>query len=545
MTDGDESKNPEEITGQVHIEDKTKSPPEEVLAAGFTIEGDAASLLREAASPERTVTMRRAATEPTADQVLWVIIRNRTRAIAFPRYMEYIDGVMCCTTDITRRAGPKEFEPRLPFPGVESYNLLKVATELFLMQECGLAISDSVLRGDEETRRLGRSARQPTSRVEIEDLRDQYLVQLENDLQQPRVLPYLRIIRDRLREVPLKSPTDVPLNCYGILRSRLTQPCLLELIWSYWHEEGMQVQTMNVISRRFQNVRGPLERDPLANLEIDPLRPLNNLLWGHIQDEQHRLGVVRRAYEYDHHYGLTLYGKAVPPLRPADSRSKFLEAFHNLLHLCSIFFKEDDDTTIVADGFPLLNALREVHYLLAEGAHNQYGDLPSTARMEMLIEQWLLARPEMREFLRGRVMVPYPEPWMDVVDAMKTLQGWTDVTVREFHDLGEFGEQILLSIRYGAWSIVNDPVQAANWARYWRPEIQRYMHSYRVVTGVDLTRDVADVQEAARRYTMPAVLLRERLALQQRERAGMALQPGVTMPSLPLRDGLAVRRLSR
>ena len=89
---------------------------------------------------------------------------------------------------------------------------------------------------------------------------------------------------------------------------------------------------MNAISRRFQNVRGPGERDPLAHLEIDPLRPLNNLLWGYIQDEQNRLTVKRRAYEYDHHYGLTLYGKAVPPLRPADSRSKFLEAFHNLLH---------------------------------------------------------------------------------------------------------------------------------------------------------------------------------------------------------------------
>ena len=33
-----------------------------------------------------------------------------------------------------------------------------------------------------------------------------------------------------------------------------------------------------------------------------------------------------------------------------------------------------------------------------------------------------------------------------------------------------------------------DPEQAANWARYWRPEIQRYIHAYRAVTGVDLTR---------------------------------------------------------
>ena len=49
-------------------------------------------------------------------------------------------------------------------------------------------------------------------------------------------------------------------------------------------------------------------------LEIGYLRPLNNLLWGYLQDEQHRLSLVRRAYEYDHHYGLALQGKAVPAL---------------------------------------------------------------------------------------------------------------------------------------------------------------------------------------------------------------------------------------
>ena len=112
----------------------------------------------------------------------------------------------------------------------------------------------------------------------------------------------------------------------------------------------------------------------------------------------------------------------------ADSRSKFLEAFHNLLHRCSVFYKEDDDTTVIADGFPLLNALKEVHLLLAEGAHNQFGDLPWTARAEMLMQQWLLSRPEMRDFLQGRRMVPYKEPWMAQVDTMKTLQGWTDIT---------------------------------------------------------------------------------------------------------------------
>ena len=76
-----------------------------------------------------------------------------------------------------------------------------------------------------------------------------------------------------------------------------------------------------------------------------------------------------------------------------------------------MFFKEDDDTTVIADGFPVLNALKEVHLLLAQGAHNQFGDLPWTARAEMLIQQWLLARPEMREFLGGRASwCPTPKP---------------------------------------------------------------------------------------------------------------------------------------
>ena len=58
---------------------------------------------------------------------------------------------------------------------------------------------------------------------------------------------------------------------------------------------------------------------------------------------------------------------------------------HTCCNLSALFYKEDDDTTVIADGFPLLNALKETHLLLAEGAHNQFGDLPWTARHEMLI----------------------------------------------------------------------------------------------------------------------------------------------------------------
>ena len=148
----------------------------------------------------------------------------------------------------------------------------------------------------------------------------------------------------------------------------------------------------------------------------------------------------------------------------------------------------DDDTTVIADGFGVLNALKETHIILTQGAHNQYGDLPWTARHEMLMAQYILAQPEMREFLPTRIMVVEPEPWISRVEAMNKLQGWSDVAVLHFRDLAVFGEQLLLGIRFGSWTTVNEPEQAANWARYWRSEIQRYTHAYRAVTGVDLTR---------------------------------------------------------
>ncbi len=477
-----------------------------------------------------TVSLQRTVRPRTEDLALWVVIRKTTEAISFDNYDRFMTLLLCTPPssspeDTVRKAFDDLRKRRfLPYNDVDAYRLLKVATEAFLMVNCGVVLAKPGFTQADLNDLLRRLDVDLDGRTldALNTLWQNYLKAVNGG--QDTTIPYLALIRNKLHDVGLKNSIfaaedpsiDLPQECFGILRRKLTNPCLLELIWSYWHEEGMLVQTLNTTTRRFQNIRRPGDRDPLAMLEIDPLRPLNNLLWGYLQDEQHRLSVPRRVYEYNHHYGLTLYGKAVPELRPADSRSKFLEAFHNLLYLCSIFFKQDDDTTVVADGFPVLNALKEVHLLLSQGAHNQFGDLPSTARQEMLVQQWLLARPEFREFLPTRIMVAYPEPWMDRVDAMKTLQGWTDVSVLHFRNLGLFGEQILLSIRFGAWSDVRDPVQAVNWTRFWRAEIQGYIHAYRAVTGVDLTAEITDARQTADRYTLPSVHLRKRLAMQQR-----------------------------
>ncbi|HWL89614.1 MAG TPA: hypothetical protein VNO21_27610, partial [Polyangiaceae bacterium] len=445
------------------------------------------------------VTLGRAHVPPTKDEVLWVAIRASTNQLQFDAYQKFIEGFLS-RPPVGKRANGKFKKNESDIPGETSwlisnygpYRILRYATELFVMTRCGVLPGDSVvIDQDEEEARFGH-----TLPKTFEEMWTDYLIPVsaEGDEGQALILPYLDIIRRKLGDLsgPRAYAAGIVDEQNGLLQGKLVFPCMVELIWSYWHEEGMLVQAMNAITRRFQNVRAPQGRDPLAQLEIDPLRPLNQLLWGLVQDEPNRLSVLRRAHEYDHHYGFTLHGKVMKDLRTIDRRSKFLESFHNLLHRCTKFYREDDDTTVVADGFPVLNAIKETHYVLAHGAHNQFGDLPATARQEMLVQQYLLARGEMREFLGGRVMVPYPERWMDRVDAVKNLKGWTDVSVVHFRDLATFGEQIVLSIRYGAWSLENTPNSAANWARYWRSEIQGYIHAYRAVTGIDLTSEVTD-----------------------------------------------------
>jgi hypothetical protein len=297
-------------------------------------------------------------------------------------------------------------------------------------------------------------------------------------------------------------------------KPQLINWCPVDLIWAYWIEEAGVVQIMKAIARRFQNRRSGAGIDPLANFEVDPLRPLSNFLWGFIEDEPHQLSVLRRAHEYQHAYGLKLQGRAVADLKAADCRSNFVEAFHNLLYRASQLHLKMDDLTVRPDGYAVLAAIKEIHYMVALGTHNQFADLPTVARREKLVQKWLLARPEMRDFLRGREMVPYPQRWMGPADTMKNIQGWTRTSVVHFHDLAVFGERILLSIRNGSWSVENDPEVATTWARFFRQEVKGYIHAYRAVTGVDLTSDVSHPQQLSERYAMPSDHLRRRLVEQ-------------------------------
>jgi hypothetical protein len=477
----------------------------------------------QAEPPKRVeVSLSRTHKPNTEDEIFYGVVRASANLLSFESYQNFMDGLFshanfAQAASYEKRklaegfVGVEKLREPFPFTSVDAYRVLKIATEIFVMAHCGVMPPRKLtLDRLEEEARFGH-----TLPKAFDQLWKDYLVAIGRpEAPKAYILPYLDIIRRKLGDVGvarggLSALVD---QQSGLLHEKLVHPVLLELIWSYWMEEGMLVQGFSSIVRRFQNVRHNGAPDPLSNLEIDPLRPLNNLLWGWVQDEIHQLSVLRRAHEYDHHYGFTLHGKATAELRTADRRSKFLESFHNLLWRCVQFYRSDDDTTVLADGFNVLNALKETHYVLAHGAHNQFGDLPSTARQEMLMQMWLLSRPEMREFLGGRVMVPYPEPWMDRVDALKSIKGWTPTSVVHFRDLAVYGEQILLTIRWGNWSTINDPNSAANWARYWRAEIQGYIHSYRAATGVDLTADITDQRQAEQRFLPPSVHLRRMLA---------------------------------
>ena len=166
---------------------------------------------------------------------------------------------------------------------VNAYEVLRTATELFLMTECGLVplaasinYEDRLAKTGPEQLNVPLLARIRTQfNADTVELKANYLTKLANSAQS-KVLPYYGLIIERLEDLPPK-PELVAKDAYdyGILREAATRPPMVELIWSYWHEQGMLIQTMAAIVIRFQPPGGCEE--PLANLNIDPLRGANNL----------------------------------------------------------------------------------------------------------------------------------------------------------------------------------------------------------------------------------------------------------------------------
>ena len=240
---------------------------------------------------------------------------------------ELADGVLTRTT-CSPHAEFQDLKKRrfLPFSDADAYRLLKVATEAFVMVNCGVALTSYPPFDREDLELLiSRTGVDGLGMDRFERLWKGYLERVNGTKTDHAALPGAH--RQQVSGRPHQEPdlrcdsrcAISPSRAMGSWDKNSASRACVELIWSYWHEEAMLVQSMNAISLRFQNRRAR-NGDPLANMELSPLRPLNNLLWGYIQDEQHRLTVMRRADEYDHQYGLRLEGRAAPHYRTADSR---------------------------------------------------------------------------------------------------------------------------------------------------------------------------------------------------------------------------------
>ena len=218
------------------------------------------------------VTLHRSATCPTLDQALWAAIRNRTQAISFHRFHHFLHRVLRWEE---HEKLPEAIERRLRDLGAHRLGLtpwhaLKRATEMFLLTETGVRISREHSH-ELELDALGDSARlgAPVKAGELAERLSLYLGH-------PPQLPYIT----RVVETAFPEYLGSRQAGHRVLVDRINEPILIELIWSYWHEEGMLMQTINAINQALPEHPPTRSHDPLANMAIDPLRPLSNLLWG-------------------------------------------------------------------------------------------------------------------------------------------------------------------------------------------------------------------------------------------------------------------------
>src|SRR5678815_3644554 len=275
---------------------RDQPPVSESASAAVVIEAP-----RQVEVTEFPVVVTRKETVPsnyTRNIILHKQIKSGTDAMKFPEFKRHLDLLLC--GEYKGQLPPEwiggfasELLKRrfLPFSDTEAYRVLKVATEAFVLLKCQTAGPplthaefNEAIKGEAE--RIG-AVHVPDD--PLQDFQDNYL--------QGGLLPYLRLVFDRLGDSRLKDSIFPGYNpdafianpqitgCIGALKEKLRAPILIELIWSYWHEQAMQVQTMFAIRNRFQNISSAPGGDPLAGMEIGALRPLNNLLWGYIQDE--------------------------------------------------------------------------------------------------------------------------------------------------------------------------------------------------------------------------------------------------------------------
>src|SRR4030095_5115226 len=200
--------------------------------------------------PPFQVALSRPESVLTPDHAFWGAIRNRTEAISFDSYSLFINRVLCSESDVGYATCDKDKVDKsvedigaptigdrktdlLDVPsiyGVDAYNLLKIATQAFLLFEAGVAIKPSRDPGtgvpptDTATRFVPGEKSRTGSRFTFDELS----AQLNDYLNQTigggasRGLPYLKRITDAL--LGGEDPQEKLPFCFDLVRHRFSFP---------------------------------------------------------------------------------------------------------------------------------------------------------------------------------------------------------------------------------------------------------------------------------------------------------------------------------
>jgi hypothetical protein len=95
------------------------------------------------------------------------------------------------------------------------------------------------------------------------------------------------------------------------------------------------------------------------------------------------------------------------------------------------------------------------------------------------------------------------------VDAMKSIQSWSDISIRIYNDLAVNGEAILLSVRVLDWNNGMVTGDAVTWLGIYENQIKTYVNRYQSVTGVNLSAD--GPKNDPRAGVIPGILIRQQM----------------------------------
>lgn len=482
------------------------------------------------------VSLKSEATPYTKDQIVWMAIRGGAKSASYSGFNTFVENLF---SDTYTAFGNKAIENSFKYSHIQpsdygwqnTYPFIKAAATLYMERA---KIKDAItteLVGDEK-RRIGDGGINESQLKN--DLVDYLGSTVPTELSS---LPYLQRVIQRVSSELLKSINESTgvgnsritgdFTC-EYLRQRLQRPPMYDLIWSYWMSLAGLTETMNAVVdcyRRKSNERTAL----LSDVRFDLLRPIGNLLSGYARDTEIPITHEEYLVELQAQYGLMLPEHAELDIQGMQSDTSFLGALHNVIGGSGKLLRDRLNKTLDVDTHSLGRILGNMNVRLAMGAHNQLWEVTRRIRRDMLVQQWILSRPEVTEFLRVPAMVDMREGWMSALAAYRDRKNQQSrsasrsgnygsvsgnssqsaLVVQQFHRLACKSEIMVLGARWGGWS--NEDMvgkSAEGWLNEVQHDIKDYISDYREVTRlVNLDVETADPQALALREMQPLQFL--------------------------------------